>query len=132
MCHHPISLHAKQARTDGASVDREMACDAYDAHAPAVYGVLLRVVQCGECASDVMIHTFVDVCTEGNPKPTLAQLLRASFALACGALDNESNRAVQARIRAWYLEAHTLRTLPKPIGNEQPDGFGGHGSALRC
>ncbi len=131
MCHHPVSLHAKQARTNGASVDREMACEAYDAYAPAVYGALLRVVQCGGCASDVMIHTFVNECTEGATKPTLAKLLRASFALACGALDNESNRAVQVRIRAWYLEAQTLSTLPKQIGNE-PDGFLGYGSPLRC
>ncbi len=132
MCHHPISLHAKQAHTDhGASVDREMACEAYDAYAPAVYGALLRVVQCTECASDVMIHTFVQACPIGGAKPSLAHLLRVSFALACGALDNESNRAVQVRIRAWYLEAQTLSTLPKQIGNE-PDGFLGYGSALRC
>ncbi len=132
MCHHPISLHAKQARIDGASIDREMACEAYDAYAPAVYGALLRVVQCTECASDAMIHTFVQACPIGGAKPSLAHLLRVSFALACGALDNESNRAVQVRIRAWYLEAQTLSTLPKPIGNEQTDEFLGYGSALRC
>jgi hypothetical protein len=123
-------MQGMRASDHTITVDRDMACDAYDAYAPAVYGALMRVVQCPDCAIDVMLHTFVNECTEGATKPPLAQLLRASFALACGALDNESNRAVQTRIRAWYLETQTLSTLPKQIGNE-PDGFLGYGSALR-
>jgi hypothetical protein len=132
MCHHPISLHAKQARSSesGNAVDREMACEAYDAFAPSVYGTLLRVVQCPDCASDVMIHSFVKACSEGGAKPTLSRLLRMAFAFACGALDNESNRTTQARIRAWYLEAQTLRTLPKPIYDEQQDGTFVRGRAM--
>ena len=94
-------------------VDRDVACEVYDAHASALYGVLLRVVQCEECASDVMVHTFMKTFSEGGAKPTLARLLRTGLATACVTADENGNRTVQDRIRAWYLEAQAQR-IPFP------------------
>ena len=126
MCHHSISLHVKRSREgiNTGKLDRTVACEVYDAHAAAVHGAMMRVVQCEECASDVMVHTFVKVCSEGGAKPTLSRLLRTAFTAACGAADEIGNQEVRARIRMWYLEAQALRDLPSTVNDPPPLGSG--------
>jgi hypothetical protein len=123
MCHHPISVHLKHSRVEIGSgvIDRAVACEVYDAYWFTVHGVLLRVVQCEECANDVLFHTFVKVCSERGAKPTLSVLLRTAFAAACGAADETGNENVKDRIKAWYLEAQSLRNLPSSADETVPD-----------
>ena len=92
-----------------AGIDRQMACEAYDAYAGTLHRVLLQVVRCEECASALMLHALLKDCTQGGSPPSLSRLLRTALAAACVTANENGNRTVQDRIRAWYMEAQALR-----------------------
>ncbi len=107
MCDHTTSVQLQRTAIAVASahVDYTTVGEVYDMHAPVVYGVLHRVMQCEDCASEVLLHTFVKVCTRNGAQVTLAVLLRSAFASACAAADAVERPALEGRIKAWYSEA---------------------------
>ena len=119
MCKHSISDHLQLARVGlaTAGIDRQMACDAYDAYADILHRVLFEVVQCEECANAVMHHALFKVCTEGVPHPSLSRSLRTAFACAC-ATPGDAGKEVCARITAWYLEGSVTSDSPLPLGSD--------------
>jgi hypothetical protein len=49
----------------------------YDKYAPALYGVLLKVIPDNAVASDLLEKVFIEhACTEGSGFPTFIQLYR--------------------------------------------------------
>ncbi len=109
MCSHPISEHLRRLRIEPPSrfTPTQLLSETYDSHAPAIYGVLLKVMRCEQCATDVLTYTILKVCVEGGPKPLFQQTLHAAFACA-GSAPGVTGEEVKANIRLWYLEAQAL------------------------
>jgi len=79
--------------------------------APAVYGVLQRMTQGEDCASEVVFPTFVEACSQGGALVTLTALIHTAIASACSAADEAERPALEGRIKMWYSEAFAERLV---------------------
>lgn len=104
MCEHIISRHLKLAFVEHihgkATADQIGA--SYDQHAAAVYGVLLRVVECELCAGEILVNTFLTTCCRVQPTPRLHQLVTAALACSCRSIEEKNRHNMNQRIADWY------------------------------
>lgn len=104
MCEHAVSHHLKRSFQD--HLERAVLSDSvrisYDVHASAIYGVLLRVVECELCAGDILVHTFIKTCSKDQAPPELYHLLQAALRCSCEGVEEKTRQGMRGRIRAWY------------------------------
>lgn len=108
MCDHAISRHVSRsgAGPTAPASDGRFALEVYEAHAAELYGVVVRLVGCADCADHVLARTFLGLSAEEDGRPTLVELIRVSLKFACGASEGRERDLLQKRIRAWYMETH--------------------------
>lgn len=106
MCDHPISTYVLRQHFGKSSVvsGESFAADAYADHAQALRTLLLRVLECGECADHLVAHTFLVQPAVGGVQPTLSLLTRSALISACNAVNGFARVRLHARIRCWYLD----------------------------
>jgi hypothetical protein len=119
MCEHRIREEVKRSNYGRAETDveRAFACEAYAMHSAPLHKVLLRVVECADCTDHVLVHTFLITPARNGVQPTFAELVRAALAFICGATEEGARKVVQARIRAWYLDAQFERSSGPLLGS---------------
>ncbi len=112
MCDHATAAQLQRIAKAVASarVDHTIISAVYDAYAPAVYGVLQRVLRCEDRACEVLLHTFVK-CSDKGANTTLAALFRTAFSSACSTTDAVERPALEGRIKAWYAEVLAERPV---------------------
>lgn len=116
MCEHVISRHLKLAFVEHMheKAEADQISASYDQHASAVYGVLMRVVDCEMCAGEILVNTFVTTCCKDQPSPRLHQLMTAALACSCRSMEEKDRHHMHQRITDWYStsRAHSP-TLPQ-------------------
>lgn len=107
MCKHRISSYAaaQDMRRSLRVVDPILVSRSYDAHAPAVHGVLLEVLGCKACAQAAMEHAFVRYFSEHAVEPRSHQLLSMAFSCCCVGAGDTDRASMQVRIRTWFAGA---------------------------
>ncbi len=120
MCAHSISLHLKEQPPFPSQgwVDPELVSQCYNAHAPAVYGVLMRVLECEECSSNALEHVFVKLFSSGGESPRLHQLIQCAFVRCCDGSGEDGREAMKGRITAWSTEARKTAERPEALPNQ--------------
>ncbi|MBK9514618.1 MAG: hypothetical protein IPO05_13580 [Flavobacteriales bacterium] len=107
MCKHRITKYvaAQDMRRSLRAVDPALVSRSYDAHSPALHGVLLEVLGCKACAEAVVEHAFVRYFTEHAVEPRCHQLLSMAFSCCCAGAGDGGRASMQARIRSWFAGA---------------------------
>lgn len=108
MCSHGISQHLADAPDERTPemMDAETVVQCYDRYSAAVHGALLRVMDCDECAGNVLVATFVHARTTGT-FPTLSAMLRQAFICGIEASGDTEQLILRSRIHAWMVEARS-------------------------
>jgi hypothetical protein len=83
---------------------QSFAAEAYADHSLALHTLLLRVLECEECADHLVAHTFLVQPAQSGVQPTLSHLTRSALISACNAVNGFARVRLHARIRSWYLD----------------------------
>ncbi len=105
MCDHRSFEELPHLSRPFTDLDTSLERDAYEAHAPAIYGTLLNLMHCEDCASGVLAVSFLSVRAIGDAPPRLCDLLRVALAYAVSSTDESERPVLRDRIRTWFTES---------------------------
>jgi len=88
------------------AIDGGPAHETFLAEAAELYGILVRVVECADCADRVLARTYSELPPDAGARPTLVALVREALTFAYGSVEGAERDRLEARIRVWYMETH--------------------------
>ena len=94
------------------AADLDVVSRNYDAHAGALYGVLLIVTGCEQCAGSVLVETF-NTASGSEEHMSLHRLLRTALGSAYEMAKGARRAERKERIAAWYQRAKTTGLGPE-------------------
>lgn len=125
MCEHSIYIRLRNSDkyVSNSIPDAQALGGHFDAFAPAVYGFLLHLVQCEECAHEALVDTFVSMPSAIEREHGLAAYVRHASAVCRSSVGDVENDAMKERIQAWYQEGRAKRFWdlgPRTDGQASP------------
>lgn len=121
----PTEIHLVRALQRHRSADFTLL---YDAYAPALYGMLLRLVQDPACAENLLQEAFVKIWSNyQNYDPQRGRLFSWLFAITRNlALDELKAKGIRPLERAYRPERPTEWTNSGPVGTSVLELRPGH------
>lgn len=117
MCHHSIPQKLEHTSITDRSWDmaeRLRLIETYELYSAAVYGALLVTIRCQDCASAVLVRTFMLVRMPEGERPKLHQLLRDAFAFSYDAMPEADRPEMKERIHGWFMQWR-VRGVPSAV-----------------
>jgi len=117
MCQHTTPANLKRMIVDDEARDvGELLrlSETYDMYSAAVYGALLRVMLCEDCASAVLVRTFRTLRVPEQENPKLHRLLRDAFGCSFEAASAADRAVLKERIMGWFMQGRVASGRAAP------------------